>query len=115
MAKQIIYTYIYIHMHISSIESRPSIKQLQEVMRINDIDMTTQWYELGIQLIESTKTLKAIKSDHQSDINTCCYMMFDKWLEVAPEASWNKLINALHNIEMNTAAIRVQEYLLQVN
>ena len=86
------------------IEDRPTMQQLSEVMRIEHIEVATKWYELGLELVDSNKILKVIKADHRSDVNTCCHVMFEKWLEKTPDASWSQLITALNNIEMKTAA-----------
>ena len=86
------------------VEERPSIKQLQEVIRIKDIDITTRWRDLGLELVDSNKMLKVIEADHPNDISTCCRVMFENWLDKSPNASWNQLVTALNNIEMNTAA-----------
>ena len=73
-------------------------------MRIKGIDITTRWRDLGLELVDSNKVLKVIETDHPNDVDTCCRVMFEKWLEKTPDASWNQLITALNNIEMNTAA-----------
>ena len=85
-------------------EDRPTMHQLNEVMRIEHIEITTKWYDLGLELVDSNKTLKVIEADHPSDVNTCCRVMFEKWLERTPNASWKQLVTALNNIEMKTAA-----------
>ena len=90
-------------------EGRPTIKLLKQIMRIKDIDIATHWYDLGLELVDSNSILKGIKADHPNDVNACCSVMFEKWLEIDPDASWNKLIAALNNIEMKTAAIRILE------
>ena len=66
--------------------------------------MTTRWRDLGLELVDSNKTLKVIGADHPSDVDTCCRLMFEKWLEAKSDASWSQLVTALRNIEMNTAA-----------
>ena len=73
-------------------------------MRIEDIDIITQWRDLGLELVDSNKILKVIETDHPSDVNTCCRVMFEKWLDMKPDASWSQLVTALNNIKMNTAA-----------
>ena len=86
------------------VEDRPDLKRLQEIMRIEDIDIITQWRDLGLELVDSNNILKVIETNHPSDANTCCRVMFEKWLEMKPDASWSQLVTALHNIRMNTAA-----------
>ena len=109
-----LYGILYIHIcdtyvHALCIEERPTMKQLQEVMRIEDIDIITQWRDLGLELVDSNKILKVIEANHPSDVNTCCRLMFEKWLEKTPDASWSQLIIALSNIDMNTAADAVSK------
>ena len=101
---------IDLHIHISylGIEDSPTIQQLQEVMRIEHIEIATKWYELGLELVDSNKALKVIEADYRN-VNTCCRTMFEKWLEKTPNASWNQLVTALDNIEMNTAADAVRK------
>ena len=75
---------------------------LQDVTR--DIGITTQWYDLGLCLLDTNSVLDEIKANHPSDVNTCCRVMFKEWLERKTNASWNQLVSALKNIGMNTAA-----------
>ena len=84
-----------------------TIKLLKDVMRIKDINIATKWYDLGLELVDSNNVLKEIKANHPNDVNTCCTVMFEKWLERDPDASWSKLVTALNNIEMNTAAASI--------
>ena len=84
------------------------MQQLSEVIRNEDIAIATRWYELGLELVDSNRILKDIKADHH-DVNTCCRVMFDKWLEKTPDANWEGLITALNNIEMKTAAVAVSK------
>ena len=84
-------------------EGRPTMQQLNEVMRIEHIEITTKWYDLGLELVDSN-TLAVIRADHRNDASACCHTMFGKWLEMRPDASWSHLITALNNIHLNTAA-----------
>ena len=91
------------------IEDCPTIRQLVDVMRIEHIEIATKWYELGLELVDSNKALKVIEANHHNDVNTCCRVMFEKWLEKAPNASWSQLVTALDNIEMKAAADAVRK------
>ena len=93
-----------LYLDILHIEDRPTIQQLVEVMRIEHIEIATKWYELGLELVDSNKVLKVIEADNPRSTNTCCRVMFEKWLEKAPNASWSQLVTALDNIKMKTAA-----------
>ena len=96
--------YIYVYISYLDIEDIPTIQQLVDVMRIEHIDIATKWYELGLELVDSNKALKVIEANHRNDVNTCCRVMFEKWLEKTPNASWSQLVTALDNIEMKAAA-----------
>ena len=78
-------------------------------MRIEHIEIATKWYEVGLILGNSYSVMKTIESDHRNDVNTCCRVMFEKWLEMTPNASWSQLIAALNNTKMNTAADAVSK------
>ena len=108
----LLYICIYIinvlYLDITDMEDRPTIQQLVEVMRIEHIEITTKWYELGLELVDSNKVLKVIEADHRN-VNTCCRLMFEKWLEKTPNASWSQLATALDNIKMKTAADAVRK------
>ena len=90
---------------------RPNMKQLLEVMRIKDVNVTTRWRDLGLELVDSYNTLKVIETNHHNDVDTCCRVMFEKWLDTRPTANWNQLITALINIGMNTAADAIRKQL----
>ena len=92
------------------VEDRPDIKRLQEIMRIEDIDIITRWWDLGLELVDSCRILRIIKANHPSDVNTCFHLMFTKWLEKTPNASWSQLVTALNNIEMNIAASAINKH-----
>lgn len=95
---------IICNVHTSDADSHPTIKQLQEVMRIEDVDIATQWRDLGLELVDSNKVLREIEANHRNDTNACCRVMFEKWLEMKPNANWNELVTALESIKLNTAA-----------
>ena len=105
-----IYTYIYtIHVH-NMYTGRPEMRQLQEVMRIDNIDIKTKWCELGQVLLGSDNILAVIKANHSTDVTACCSEMFKIWLERTPDANWNQLVTALRNIKLYTAADAVIKY-----
>ena len=78
------------------------MQQLSEIMRSEHIAI--KWYDLGLELVDSYSAVKTIETDHPSNVNTCCRLMFEKWLEVKSDASWSHLITALNKIEMKAAA-----------
>ena len=68
------------------------------------------WSNLGIQLLEEKHVhkLKVIKENHPADIEKCCTEMFNYWLDVDTEASWDKLIDALEQIGQNALVEKLQ-------
>ena len=60
--------------------------------------------------MDSNRILKVIGADHPSDVNTCFCVMFEKWLGKTPNASWDQLVTALNNVEMNTAADAISKH-----
>ena len=71
------------------------------VVALKDI-AGTQWYDLGLQLQLSPFTLDTIAAHHNVDDHK--RMMLRKWLQIDPEASWEKLAAALALIGHKTIA-----------
>ena len=95
-----------------TIEKHPTMTQLLEVMRIKDIGIAVKWFDLGLELVNDSNILQQIRDD---DAHTCCRMMFQKWLESIPDASWNHLVAALNKIGMDSAANVVSEQFISGN
>ena len=89
--------------------------QLLEVMRIKDIAVTVKWFDLGLELVNDSNILQQIACNHGDDAHTCCRVMFQKWLERIPDASWNHLVAALNKIGMDSAANVVSEQFISGN
>ena len=79
--------------------------------------MNLKWYELGTELLDSGDVgkLDTIEADHPTDHDKCCLKMFQLWLRKQPTASWNQLIEALRqpDIELHALASRIEQMLLQ--
>ena len=80
--------------------------ELSELCKYVKVDVTPQWYDLGVQLLneEQAKKLNVIQSDHPKDSDKCCTVLFNYWLEVDITASWDKLIIALRHIGKDVLA-----------
>ena len=72
--------------------------------------VATKWYELGLVLLDPKyqNELSVIEADTRNDAATCCRKMFSKWLNTDEHASWNKLIEALGIVQLNTVANDIQ-------
>ena len=89
--------------YIICVGDRPSLRQLVEVIRIKDINIVPRWRDLGYELLHNAAIVHVIEVDYRDDVKAC-HQMFENWLETSPDASWSRLITALKNIQMNTAA-----------
>ena len=69
-------------------------------------DVITEWHELGLHLGLPEPDLKLIASN--PDIEGRLRMMLSKWLGYAPEASWDKLANALNTMGKNAIATSIR-------
>ena len=78
--------------------------------------VATRWYDLGLELLETKheRELEIIEANHSNDAAKCCRKMFSKWLESQSDsASWDQLIQAVKNIELNNVANNIEQLLLQ--
>ena len=68
-----------------------------------------KWRDIGIQLLNDEKhsMLDIIEENHH-DVKICCSKMFEYWLDVDIEASWNKLIDALEMNDQNALAVKIK-------
>ena len=83
------------------------MKQLQEVTR--KTNFAARWEELGTYL-EVGCNIPVIKKDNSNDSRGGCHKLFDTWLAMDTNASWDKLVSALRNIGMDADAHVVSEY-----
>ena len=77
-----------------SILAKPSLKDLSNLVAPN---VDHKWYGLGVQLFDDKdlKVLTSIEVDYRGDVDACCTKMFERWLEIVPNASWGQLIDGL--------------------
>ena len=54
-----------------------------------------QWEDIGVYLDIELGHLKTIKVDHPGDTSGCCKNLWKKWLELDPNATWEKLFTAI--------------------
>ena len=94
---------------------QPSMRFLNRYVRDS---VGLKWHDLGIELLDSNNAvedLDTIEAEHSTDLKKCCTKMFNMWLRKQPQASWNQLIEALRqpNIELDTLATKIEGMLLQ--
>ena len=61
------------------------------------IDISHQWYDLGLQLKLEEGTLKTIKADNPGSSKHCLREVLSTWLNIDPRPSWQTLCAALHS------------------
>jgi hypothetical protein len=69
-------------------------------------DIATEWRGVGTQLDLPEHMLKMVGSSQ--DVEDRLQMMLSKWLDYDPEASWDKLANALNAMGKNTIAANIR-------
>ena len=98
------------HTHFTIGCDRPALKYLNKYVRKY---VSTEWFDLGIELLEQEdeEALYEIKANHPNNANECCKEMFQLWLRKSPSATWDQLIQALRDVDLNTAAAKLEEML----
>ena len=94
---------------------KPSLKFFNRYVR-NSVGL--KWYDLGVELLDcddGIEELDTIEAENSSNLSKCCTKMFNLWLRKQPSASWNQLIEALRqpDIDLGTLATKIEQMLLQ--
>ena len=91
---------------------RPTLKLLNSHVRDK---VAPKWYDLGVELLSSEQSVKLniIKEDHPADTSKRCTELFNYWLDVDTDASWNKLIAALEHIGEGVLAENIRRNILK--
>ena len=91
---------------------KPTMKFFNQYIRTR---VAPHWYDFGVQILgdEFVHKLDVIKANHPNDVEGCCKEMFNYWIQVDPDASWNKLTDALEQIEHYALAVKVKKDILK--
>ena len=91
---------------------RPALKLLNKHVRKH---ISSKWHDLGLELLEQEdeETLNEIEINHPNDASKCCKQMFQLWLSKCPTATWNQLIQALREVDLNNLAITIEGMLIK--
>ena len=81
--------------------------KLRDLMRLQ---VTPDWYSLGLQLEVDQHALDVIETDDGRDANTCKRKMFSKWLVSNEDTSYTSLVDALVAIEKKDVAEKVSQH-----
>ena len=84
----------------SSPRSVPHLKDLVLVRAV-------EWYNLGLQLGVENAELKVIQKNNPADLTTCLREMFEAWLRITPNPSYQRLVEALLSVGETNEADRL--------
>lgn len=91
--------------------SKPKVAQLT----IELIDIVDDWETFAIQLPEITKThLNTARHDYPNNIKNQKLRIYQTWLEVYPQATWDDVVDALNKTELVAKANSLQKILTPV-
>ena len=90
---------------------RPALKLLNKHVRK---DVSSKWHDLGLELLEQEdeEKLNEIETNNPNDVSKCCKEMFQLWLRKCTNATWNQLIQALKEVELNNLAAKIEGMLI---
>ena len=90
---------------------RPALKLLNKHVRK---DASSKWHDLGLELLEQEdeEKLNEIETNNPNDVSKCCKEMFQLWLRKCTNATWNQLIQALKEVELNNLAATIEGMLI---
>ena len=93
--------------------NKPTLKVLNRLVSGNHIQVVPH---LSIELLEpeDIHALDEIQKNYPRDVGMCCTKMLQLWLERQPDASWEQLLQALKEVEMNDLASSIEQELLSV-
>ena len=77
-------------------------------------DIASKWDNLGVELLddEQLSKLKNI-AKNEDEVEDRCTKLFNYWLDTDPDASWNKLLEALKNMEQNNLVDKIKRKVLK--
>ena len=78
----------------TTVTSAPLLKELRNYITPN---YATHWRVIGTQLSLPKGRLDIIKYDNHDKAEPCCDAVLEKWLEVDPSASWEKLFKVIES------------------
>ena len=94
-------------MNILAGHDQPALKLLNKHVRK---EVSSKWHDLGLELLEQEdeERLNEIESNNPNDVSKCCKEMFQLWLRKCTNATWNQLIEALKEVDLNNLAATIE-------
>ena len=76
--------------------------------------MSSKWHDLGLELLEQEdeEKLNEIETNNPNDVSKSCKEMFQLWLRKCTNATWNQLIGALKDVNLNSIATSIEGKLI---
>ena len=105
-----LHMYIYVYINTCHcwyqyvITAKPKLRDLMQ------LEITPEWYLLGLELGLTEHTLNVIESDNHGNSSTCKRKMFSKWLLSNKDASYTSLVDALVKIDKVVAENVSQQF-----
>ena len=89
-------------------ELKLSLKNIARAVK----SVTCSWYNIGVFLGVPESTLNTINQER--DVERHQVMMLAKWLNLDPDASWEKLVSALDDVGEEAVAARIKSEFVDV-
>ena len=91
---------------------KPTLQQLHNHVKDK---VAARWRNLGVALLEeeSRHMLNILEVNFPNDAQERYSRLFDYWLRIDTEASWNTLIDALEQIDEKVLAAKLKKDLLK--
>ena len=109
-----LYIYIIRNRLFSPVTDRPDDKYLNKFLREKVCAAgATKWRDLGIALMgqDAVSGLDVIRINYPCNVEECCARMFSKWRQKTPTATWEKLLQALKEVNLLELASELEELL----
>ena len=89
---------------------KPSVKHLHDHVVEN---VANNWRNLGVQLLppDRLNLLNILEENNPRDVVSCRNSLFEKWLEITADATWNQLIGALRAMQLYHIAAELEQKL----
>ena len=84
-------------MHDSQFLTAITVPELKDLYQHITPQYAADWKVIGTLLGLPSGELKAIEAGYPTNVKWCCNQMLEKWLEVDPNASWEKLISVIES------------------
>lgn len=75
-------------------KSTPLLKDLYKLISPN---YAADWKVIGVLLGLPEGELNIIEAGNHTNVKRCCNKMLEKWLEMDPTATWEKMFDAIES------------------